>query len=434
MDAVTALIGIAGGASGRGAQDEAARLMSRIFRELSASDQRHVTTIMVDSWLATVRALLAPAELARAQEWCQQGVAAVGAEHLLDATRCFAEARAVVGGRSRTNPAIDLLALGTATAAKLAIEDQKREAAFQELVDRAGSLLVTPGKSDEAIVLLEQARGFLADPPRTAGDRVRAERLQRLIDEHRRAGSAGSGDPEVALPPPAALTHEGWNMLGERMVGASPRAALTCFERAIAADPTVGRYWLNKANLLLQLEAGAAAIIEAYAKAAGRDPDDIRPWVGLAAALQEADRFAEAVEAWGHVLRLQPGVAAAVAHRATCVSAAALLTEGAGWDLDRWLARGTELIQAKEWALAATCFNRALAASPRNVSALSGKAVARWRQAMEARAQGGAGRTAQFGVRLGDAIDCLRAVLEVEPGNAAARDLLKACEDARQSN
>jgi tetratricopeptide (TPR) repeat protein len=425
FDAVAALLMVAYQAQQRGDLDEQSRLVSRIFRDLSGEDRKAVLRQLTEFWLRGLAEELPPADLARAQELCQQGIAASASDRLIDAGRCFAEARMAAGVTRRVHPALDMLALGAMHAGKLAVEDVKREAVIKDLIGRASPMLVTASQRDEGIGLLRQALAIMPDPPLAERDRVRAERIRTMIEAHTgvQRGAPGS---DFVLPPPGGLSADAWNQLGEKLTGSDARHALICFERAIAADPTVAAYWLNKATALMASDAPLSSVAEAFEKAARRSPEDIRAWVGLASALQQSGRYRPAIEAWDAALRLAPSASVAMAHRAFCVRAASLFREGAGWDARSWLAKGMELLESHDWALADTCFDRTLEREPRHVAALCGKAVNLYSWASDTRAASGAAA----GLRYSQAAACLREVLEIEPDHAAARDLLSRCEAA----
>ncbi len=426
VDAVTALIAAAYAAQQRGDMDGVARMMSRIFRELSPNDRKHAIRFMTDAWLRELKGQLGAAELSKAEEMCQQGIAAAADGRFIDASGCFAQARIAVGVKRRVNPAVDWLALGAMQAGKGAIDDEKREAQIRELIDKASGLLVTGGKSGEAVDLLRKALALLPDPPVTERDRIRVERIRKAIDEQSRTGSApvDPNEPAFTLPAAGTMSHDGWNVLGERLAELHPKGALICFERAIAGDPTIARYWRNKATTLLKLEAPLTSVAEAYEKAVSRAPEDVAAWIGLAAALQQGGGYEAAVAAWNAVLRLQPGATAAAAHREFCVRAAALMLEGSKWDAPAWVAKGITYVDAQEWVLADACFEKASNLAPHHIGALCGKGVALYKWAVQTKATNAAAAAARFAL----AADSLQEALQLDSTNEAARAVLRLCE------
>jgi len=61
------------------------------------------------------------------------------------------------------------------------------------------------------------------------------------------------------------------------------------------------------------------------------DPGELKAGVGLAAALQEVERFDEATAAWDEAIKLAPGAEAPPQKRGFCREVDLLLIEGKGW-------------------------------------------------------------------------------------------------------
>lgn len=423
IETVMKLIVAANAARQAGQMDEAARMSSRIFAELHPEDLKQVLRMTVDFWLGGLKTELPPGDLARVEELCNKGIAAAAAGNLVEGGRWFTEARVATGVNRRVNPALDMLALGAMQAGKLALEDTRREASIKDLIERASSFLATPGKTHEGVALMRQALALVPDPPTSERDRVRAERIRALLEAHDKAPNASAGEA-VALPPAAALTHDGWNELGEKLATSSPKDALTCFDRAIAGDPTVAAYWLNKGNALLAAEAPLDRVAEAFEGATRRAPGEIRAWVGLASSLQESERYDAAIEAWNRVVRLAPNAPAATEQRALCSRMAALVQEGTSWGIEGWFTKGMAFLAASEWALARLCFERVLAADGRHLDALLGRGVTLYKWAVRTEAPAAARNRYQL------AAASLREALRIDPTNKPAADVLGLCSKA----
>ena len=426
MTDVLALVGVASAAFQRGDGAETARLMSRVFVEISPDSRRKVLGTMTEAWLRAVQPRLTPSELVRAGEFCQRGIAAAAEDRFVESSAFFVDARGVVGMNQNMNPTVDMLAVGAMEAAKRAIDDKKREEAIKDLVERASRLLVTPGKTGEGVALMREALELLPDPPITEEDRVRAERIRRFIAEQegRAAATVAAGEIALALPAPSALDQQAWNAMGEDLMSSYAKGALECFENAIAQDPTVAIFWRNKASALLALGAPQPAVAEAFAKATQRSPGDISAWVGLASVLQQDDRFEGAIAAWDAVLGLEPGAAMAREHRAFCVRAAALVAEGAGWDAAAWLAKGSPLLEARAWQLADFCFSQTLKREPHHLGGLCAKGIALYQWALESKAA----NAKSAALRFSQAAGFLREALALAPANQAVRTVLGLCE------
>jgi tetratricopeptide (TPR) repeat protein len=437
VDAVVALIAAAHTAQQRGALDETACMVSRIFRDLGGDQREQLLALIADAWLHAVEEVLVPADLARTREYLKRGIAAASDERLLDASRCFSEARVIVGADRRVGPALEMLALGAMQAAALAAEDAEREATVGNLIERASTLLATPETTAEGLGLLHEALALVPDPPRSELDRVRAERLRTAIEQCNEVVSetveevgdveeVGEAEEVPMLPPPGALSHDAWNALGERTLASDPKGALVCFERAIAGESTVAAYWLNAARALLALGSPLTSVIDAYEKAAHLDPDELRALVGVAGARQQAGLYEAAAEAWDEVLCRHPEAAVAAQHREFCQRAAELRAEGTAWDAVAWVARGQLLADAQEWQLADACFAWALEKAPRNGAALAerGIALCHWAFATQAESEDAAM------ARLQQSASCLQEALEVDPSNEIARSVLELCNAA----
>jgi len=271
--------------------------------------------------------------------------------------------------------------------------------------------------------IFRQALAVLAEDPDRSQNRERAEKIRSVIAEFERTGEGALEGPESQLPPPGALSPEGWDDLGLQYLAQHPQHAKLCFERAALGQPETGRYWLHLATCLVAVEAPDQDIISAYGLAVMRDPSELKGWVGLASALQEAGRFEEAVAAWDEGIALVPAAEALAHQRAFCQEAQALLSRGEAWDAKAWHGEGTRRLDAKEWNLSDFAFGRAIALSASYPGALMGKGLANFEWATALKADGNSAAALRF--RL--AAEPLAKALALRPDQAGLKDLLEQC-------
>ena len=95
-----------------------------------------------------------------------------------------------------------------------------------------------------------------------------------------------------------------WSNLGviERKLG-NPEAAIACFQRAIATDPSLASAWHNLGNAWRDLGAWDDAVA-CFERIVELRPDNARDWMDLGVAYEGAKRRTEARQAFEHALAL----------------------------------------------------------------------------------------------------------------------------------
>ncbi|MDD5630328.1 MAG: hypothetical protein PHU21_14785, partial [Elusimicrobia bacterium] len=201
LDALKALLVAARAAADRGDQGEIARLMGRLFLETDLDDLKAVLAAAGELWLQStaldpVRAAASRAELAvAAQAAAQEDFAKA-----LAFVKLVLDKAPAAPGQDLT---LALLAVGLKSAAEDMADEARRDAQFKALVDRGLKAYTSPGGHAEGLALLEQARASLPDPPLTARDKARRERLSALMAGLRKADAPG--EPAAPAHAPAWL-------------------------------------------------------------------------------------------------------------------------------------------------------------------------------------------------------------------------------------
>ncbi len=423
MPAVVKLMGAAQQAMARGEESTVARSVARIYLEVHPDDLHRILATMSDSWLKGLLQVAGPTRMGSASTCCQQALAAAGQKNWLEVARHFGEARAVFAELKRINATAEILALGARQAFEQTLRIQEREGRLEALVHKASRLLTTPGRKAEAIPIFRQALAVLEEDKDRPQNQERGEKIRKVIADFEQTGEGEVHGPASQLPPAGSLSPEGWDDLGMQFLAEHPQHAKVCFERAAKGQPGNGSFWLHLATSLVAVEAPDQDIISVYGLAVMRDPGELKAWVGLAAALQEVERFDEATAAWDEAIKLAPGAEAPRQQRAFCQEADRLLIEGKGWEAKAWLAEGSRRLDANEWHLAEFAFGRALSLAPIYPGALMGKGIANFQWANALKAEG----NPAAGLRYQMAAESLAKALELRPEAPGVEEILNQC-------
>jgi tetratricopeptide (TPR) repeat protein len=204
----------------------------------------------------------------------------------------------------------------------------------------------------------------------------------------RRARAANPGSPEVLLGMAEALEAEG------------DREGIALLAQAVAERPD----WIAGYERLARMraEAGDEAFTSHYEAALERAPHDRELRLSLARILSEADRYAEALHALGHLENDPPllVIKAFYAGEAGDPCAGLALLDRMGGDAPpaAELTRGRLALASGDIALAVEALERALAFDPGSVPAWSHLELA-WRASDDPRRQWLSGQPGLFGAR-----------------------------------
>ena len=283
---------------------------------------------------------------------------------------------------------------------------------------RAAALLVSLQANDAAIQLLEKIRA--QQPPDSAAwaqfDLALAYLLSRSYDK----ACSSAHDYLLALRPGDAQTRaraRAWSLIGIAKARLDQgESAIDAFARAVTFDPGKEEHWLNLTRELMELSRYADAISSTRAGLAA-NPRSYALHLRLGAAYLSTDRYAEAEETFGELVRARDplptsyiGLAQVLlrtgrAEEAVTELAAAAEKLGPNFLIAYF--RGLALNRAGKPEQAVAAFEEAIRLNPAS-----------------AEAHLGLGKTELTLGRVPDAIGQLQQTLRLNPGNVQAQRLL----------
>jgi len=187
-------------------------------------------------------------------------------------------------------------------------------------------------------------------------------------------------------PTPRALGAKEWNAKGVSLDNLGRHdEALSCYERALDADPQFALAWNNKGAALDALDRREEAL-RCYEKALDVDPELALAWGNKGASLANLGRYLDAVRCYDRALELDPLAAAA------------------------WSGKRSGLLRLGRYDEASRCNNRKLESANRIAQDWALEGTRLWTDG-----------------HLEQAVDCLSRAVEISPPAAGAWSVMGLC-------